>query len=179
MPTTFAVANQPAQPVCNLDARMQTGLTGEEVLARACKDQYKTVEDVLQFALGAEGGSYAVFAASPHSLKSFIVLSSHDFPGNHPRLIPLHNGFVDAVISAYSHDHSSFGQTTSGSPFCRSSIFVNANVEILRANFVAHAGKEELEIVAFGTRYSVDFGGFAQQMVGLIEKNVVDPTLRM
>ncbi|KAJ7268366.1 hypothetical protein C8J57DRAFT_995032, partial [Mycena rebaudengoi] len=33
-------------------------------------------------------------------------------------------------------------------------------------------------IFAEGTRYSVDFGSMARQMVGLIEKNVIDPTLR-
>ncbi|KAJ7633267.1 hypothetical protein FB45DRAFT_745689, partial [Roridomyces roridus] len=56
--------------------------------------------------------------------------------------------------------------------------FVNANAEVLRANFVAHEGKRELVVVVEGNRYNVDFGDMSRQMVGLIEKNVVDPTLR-
>jgi hypothetical protein len=61
---------------------------------------------------------------------------------------------------------------------CQFNFFVNANAELLRANFVAHEGKKELVIVAEGTRYSLDFGAMSRQMVDLIEKNVVDPTLR-
>ncbi|KAJ6450114.1 hypothetical protein C8R45DRAFT_1044160 [Mycena sanguinolenta] len=56
--------------------------------------------------------------------------------------------------------------------------FVNANAELLRANFVAHEGKKELEISAEGSRYSIDFGAMARQMVDLIEKNIIDPALR-
>ncbi|KAJ7633289.1 hypothetical protein FB45DRAFT_1148979 [Roridomyces roridus] len=56
--------------------------------------------------------------------------------------------------------------------------FVNANAEALRANFVAHEGKRKLVIVAVGNRYSVDLGDMSRQMVGLIEKNIIDPTLR-
>ncbi|KAJ7618661.1 hypothetical protein FB45DRAFT_170149, partial [Roridomyces roridus] len=46
------------------------------------------------------------------------------------------------------------------------------------ANFVAHEGKRELVVVVEGNCYNVDFGDMSRQMVGLIEKNVVDPTLR-
>jgi hypothetical protein len=56
--------------------------------------------------------------------------------------------------------------------------FVNANAELLRANFVAHEGQRELVICAEGSRHSLDFGSMSRQMVDLIEKNIVDPTLR-
>ncbi|KAJ7764457.1 hypothetical protein B0H14DRAFT_2971719, partial [Mycena olivaceomarginata] len=49
--------------------------------------------------------------------------------------------------------------------------------ELLRANFVAHEGQRELVIWAEGNRYSLDFGSMSRQMVDLIEKNIVDPTL--
>jgi hypothetical protein len=45
----------------------------------------------------------------------------------------------------------------------------------LRANFVAHEGKREFEI--FGS-HPPDFAALSRQMVELIHKNVVDPTLR-
>ncbi|KAJ7748313.1 hypothetical protein DFH07DRAFT_869373 [Mycena maculata] len=53
--------------------------------------------------------------------------------------------------------------------------FVNT---LLRASFVAHEGKQKLAIVVEGTRDTVDFGQMLCQMVDLIEKNVVDPTMR-
>jgi hypothetical protein len=57
--------------------------------------------------------------------------------------------------------------------------FVNARAELLRANFVAHDGKQKLIVIAAAaSRYQVDFGELARQMAGLVEQNVVDPTLR-
>ncbi|KAJ7656562.1 hypothetical protein B0H17DRAFT_372883 [Mycena rosella] len=57
--------------------------------------------------------------------------------------------------------------------------FVNARAEILRASFVSHEGKKELVI---DTRpqslRTIDLGHAARQMAGLVEKNVVDTSLR-
>ncbi|KAL8967589.1 MAG: hypothetical protein Q9197_005350 [Variospora fuerteventurae] len=58
------------------------------------------------------------------------------------------------------------------------SFFINAHAEELRGQFVAHKGQKELRIDYCGTRYSVDYGLFAEQMGALIEQNVVDPELR-
>jgi hypothetical protein len=49
---------------------------------------------------------------------------------------------------------------------------------LLRANFVAHDGKLELKIVNVGTRFSLDFGSMARQMIALVDAHIVDPTLR-
>ncbi|KAJ6573513.1 hypothetical protein DFH09DRAFT_1152020 [Mycena vulgaris] len=86
------------------------------------------------------------------------------------------NGFVNTVIGAYKNHRALVIRPddvwlTILSQF---NFFVNANAELLRASFVAHEGQRELVIFAEGTRYTVDFGG----MAGLIEKDVVDPTLR-
>ncbi|KAJ7758330.1 hypothetical protein B0H16DRAFT_1821637 [Mycena metata] len=55
--------------------------------------------------------------------------------------------------------------------------YINANAELLRANFVAHEGKIQLRTEADIFEGS-DFGGLAREMVDLIHKNFVDPTLR-
>ena len=57
-------------------------------------------------------------------------------------------------------------------------LYVNANAEALRHLFVSHPGQKELEVDACGTRYTVDFGGMADQMGAQIQKNVLDPDLR-
>ncbi|KAJ6582679.1 hypothetical protein DFH09DRAFT_1309619 [Mycena vulgaris] len=143
MPVTFSVATHPANAV-NIGPHYQDGLTGEEVLARACRERHTKVSEVLQFALaGSEG-------------------SGRDFTSKNPNLIPSHNGFVHTVIEAYNKHHA----------------LVIRPDDLLRASFVVHEGKKGLLIVAEGTRHSLDFGAMARQMVGLIDKNVADPTLR-
>ncbi|OQV19509.1 hypothetical protein BV898_06497 [Hypsibius exemplaris] len=54
----------------------------------------------------------------------------------------------------------------------------SAHAEELRHLFVTHQGKKELEVTAAGSRYTVDFGNLAEQMGHLIQKNVIDPSLR-
>ncbi|KAJ6582690.1 hypothetical protein DFH09DRAFT_1439536 [Mycena vulgaris] len=83
------------------------------------------------------------------------------------RVIPTRNGLVDTVTLAYN-------KLAPGFNYC-----VNANAEPLRASFVAHEGTRELVITAEGTRYTLDFGEMSRQMVGEMEKNVVDPALRV
>ncbi|KAJ7620136.1 hypothetical protein FB45DRAFT_992376 [Roridomyces roridus] len=124
--------------------------SAEEILSVSCKDQHRYVGEILQCAFsGQEQGPYG-------------------------------NGFVNTVINAYNHHRALVIRPddvwlTILSQF---NFFVNANAEVLRANFVAHEGKRELVVVVEGSRYDVDFGDMSRQMVGLIGKNVVDPTLR-
>ncbi|KAI0917733.1 hypothetical protein AcV7_007067 [Taiwanofungus camphoratus] len=54
---------------------------------------------------------------------------------------------------------------------------MNAHAEELRDHFVAHEGKQKLEVHVEGTQYSVDFGSIARQMTAEIEKSVVNETL--
>lgn len=49
---------------------------------------------------------------------------------------------------------------------------MNAHAEELRDHFVAHEGKQKLEVHVEGTQYSVDFGSIARQMTAEIEKSV-------
>ncbi|KAF8209136.1 hypothetical protein K438DRAFT_1573226 [Mycena galopus ATCC 62051] len=98
-----------------------------------------------------------------------------------PNIIPNKNGFVATLLEAYTQDRALVIRPDDVwlAILCQFNFFVNARAELLRANFVAHEGREELEIVVGGaTRYTVDFGHIARQFSGLIEKNVVDPALR-
>jgi hypothetical protein len=87
---------------------------------------------------------------------------------------------VRTVIAAYNQHHALVIRPDDVwlAILCQFNFFVNANAELLRASFVAHEGKRELAIEEEGTRYSVDFGSMSRQMANLLEKNVVDPTLR-
>ncbi|KAJ6527170.1 hypothetical protein B0H19DRAFT_1335249 [Mycena capillaripes] len=151
MPVTFKVSNHPTNP-------MKSGgeHTAKDILAGACNDQYRMAEEILQFGFSCRGSEYM------------------------PGIVPQNNGFVWTLISAYNQHHALIIRPddvwlTILSQF---NFFVHAHAELLRANFVAHEGKKDLVVYASGTRYDVDFGVMAQQMVDLIDKNVVDPTLR-
>ncbi|KAJ7686929.1 hypothetical protein B0H17DRAFT_1160512 [Mycena rosella] len=83
-------------------------------------------------------------------------------------IIPKPNGFVDTIMSAYNRHHALVLRPDDFN------LYVNANAELPRANFVAHDGKE---LVVTAAAF-VDFGGLAREMVALIEKNIADPSVR-
>ncbi|KAJ6527115.1 hypothetical protein B0H19DRAFT_1041947 [Mycena capillaripes] len=149
MPVTFNVSTHPANP-----KKLGGEHTAKDILAAACDDQYRKAEEILQF--------------------------GRQFSATMPGVVPRNNGFVWTLISAYNQHHAVVIRPddvwlTILSQF---NFFVNARAELLRANFVAHEGKKELIVEGCGTRYDMDFGAMAQQMVNLIDKNLVDPTLR-
>ena len=58
------------------------------------------------------------------------------------------------------------------------SLYVTHNSEKLRDKFVDFKGKRELQIEAFGTLFTVDFGNVARRMVDeQIVKNIKDPSI--
>ncbi|KAJ7731672.1 hypothetical protein DFH07DRAFT_685742, partial [Mycena maculata] len=95
-------------------------------------------------------------------------------------LVPNNNGFVNTVITAYNQHHALVIRPDDVwlTIQCQFNFFVNANAELLRASFVAHEGQSELVIRRPGMRSSTDFADLSQQMVSLLEKNIIDPTLR-
>ena len=90
------------------------------------------------------------------------------------------NGFVDSVIRAYScHYHLRIRPEDIGfAILTQISFYINANAEKLRDKFVAHEGTETLVLGGSGSRYSINFGGIAQQMTRLIQENILDPDFR-
>ncbi|KAJ7124233.1 hypothetical protein C8R44DRAFT_783206 [Mycena epipterygia] len=161
MPVSFPVANHPAKSMPFANGR--EGYTAQKILGMACHDQARHVEEILQFSLS--GNEEA---------------SGRDLGAKIPNLIPERNGFVQTVITAYNEHYALVIRPDDVwlAILSQFNFFVNANAELLRANFVAHEGKRELVIYAEGNRYNVDFGSMSRQMTELIEKNVVDPTLR-
>ncbi|KAJ7124235.1 hypothetical protein C8R44DRAFT_852206 [Mycena epipterygia] len=161
MPVAFSVASHPAKSMPFATGR--EGYTAQQILEKACHDQARHVEEMLQFSLS--GNEEA---------------SGRDLGAKIPNLIPERSGFVQTVITAYNQHYALVIRPDDVwlAILSQFNLFVNANAELLRANFVAHEGKRELVIYAGGTRYTVDFGSLSRQMTELIEKNVVDPALR-
>ncbi|KAL8694063.1 MAG: hypothetical protein Q9218_001241 [Villophora microphyllina] len=108
-----------------------------------------------------------------------LLQSSFD-PKEHSALEASPNGFVHGAIKAYNQHHALLirPEDVWFAILSQFSLFVNAHAEELRGQFVAHEGKEELELKYGASRYTMDFAVFAKQMGELIEKNVVDPELR-
>ncbi|KAJ7282339.1 hypothetical protein C8J57DRAFT_1499329 [Mycena rebaudengoi] len=123
--------------------------TAKEILAAACDDQHRKAEEILQLGFSYGGSESRQFSAK----MTGIAYNQH-----HALVIRPDDVWL-TILSQFN-------------------FFVNARAELLRANFVAHEGKKELIVTATGTRYDVEFGSLALQMVDLIDKNVVDPTLR-
>ncbi|KAJ7655986.1 hypothetical protein DFH06DRAFT_1045943 [Mycena polygramma] len=162
MPVTFSVAPHSANPV-NFGAAK--GYTAKDILATSCRwqESQKAVE-ILQFALPSE---------NPSTSGRDLTAKMHD-------ILPSNNGFVRTAITAYNKHHALVIRPDDvwHAILSQFNFFVNANAELLRASFVADEGKKDLTITVMGTRYDVDFGEISRQMVDLIEKNIVDPTLR-
>ncbi|KAF7338896.1 hypothetical protein MSAN_02212800 [Mycena sanguinolenta] len=164
MALTFSAAPHNANPVY-LEHLPAGGYTPAEILAQACPKQHSAAKTILQYGFsGVSDGTG----------------EGRDFAARFPNLVPDRNGFVNTVIAAYNQHHALVIRPDDVwlAILCQFNFFVNANAELLRASFVAHEGQRELVIEEEGTRNTVDFGDMSRQMAGLLEKNVVDPTLR-
>ncbi|KAI4189379.1 MAG: hypothetical protein LQ346_005117 [Caloplaca aetnensis] len=90
------------------------------------------------------------------------------------------NGFVRACHHAYSKHYRLILRPEDiwFAILSQLSFHINAHAEELRSFFVAHEGREELEVVEAGTIKTVDFGPMAVRMTKEMDKHVVDPDLR-
>ncbi|KAL8991590.1 MAG: hypothetical protein Q9169_007825, partial [Polycauliona sp. 2 TL-2023] len=91
------------------------------------------------------------------------------------------NGFLHSAIKAYNaHHHLTIRPDDVWfAILSQFNCYLNKAAEEVRHRYVAHKGKKKLTAVYDNaTRYTVDFGDFAQQTAGKIEENVVDPKLR-
>ncbi|KAK4696372.1 hypothetical protein P7C71_g1530, partial [Lecanoromycetidae sp. Uapishka_2] len=140
---------------------------------------------------GANGIDHGAAALDAHDIlkracykesKKCIELLQSSFNQDPEAVIhPSSNGFVHGSIEAYSrHHHLQIRpEDVWFAIITQLSFYINAHAEELRGKFVSHEGKKELEVrFVAETRYTVDFGVFAQEMGHLIEENVVDPDLR-
>jgi len=139
-------------------------------------------EAFLVESLGMKASGHPVEILNGAHAKEHGDLLQSSFDDNMPPSISANrNGFVHSVTQAYNNHHHLvirpddiwLAITT------QFSAYVNAHAEDLRHAFVAHEGQEELLVVYdMGNRYTVDWSGFAEQIGGLIEQNILDPELR-
>ncbi|KAJ7157694.1 hypothetical protein C8R43DRAFT_883040 [Mycena crocata] len=154
MPVSFNVASHSAQPVAGLDS---DGLNPRQLLAVACSPQYKKAGKVV-------GSSFAV---PEDGTRSHHITN----------IIPKPSGFVETIMLAYNQHHALVLRPDDVwlAILAQFNFYVNAHAELLRANFVGHEGKRQLIVEM---TYMDDFGTMAREMVNIIHRNVVDPTLR-
>ncbi|KAF8199358.1 hypothetical protein K438DRAFT_1823464 [Mycena galopus ATCC 62051] len=147
MPVTFYPAKHRAE------SRDVDPVDSTDILRVACPNQSKQVDEILQCSVG--GGLEPAGAAY--------------------KIVPNTNGFVNTVVTAWSRHHALVIRPDDVwlAIIAQFSFYVNANAELLRANFVSHEGKKELKI-----KGPPDFAFLSEQMGEMIHKNVVDPTLR-
>jgi uncharacterized protein DUF4419 len=92
---------------------------------------------------------------------------------------PSDNGFVRSVVHAYNKHHKlqirpdDFWMAIA----VQFSLYVNGRSEELRSLFVEHEGKKQLEVKAFGTLRTVDYGELSRSMVEQLRANVKDADL--
>ncbi|KAJ7153960.1 hypothetical protein C8R43DRAFT_1235343 [Mycena crocata] len=187
MPVSFTVADHIAKPVKITEAELD-GLTTSEFLARTCPHQYTSAGDILgsSFTKGlpdSQGGNKPKLNQRLSKLNPFTKSKATELPtstSSPPPIIPSPNGFVHTVISAYNSHHNLVIRPDDVwlAILTQFNFFVNANAELLRANFVAHDGKKQLTVRKQATRTTMDFAEMARQMVGLMAGVISDPALR-
>ncbi|KAJ7612063.1 hypothetical protein FB45DRAFT_1117742 [Roridomyces roridus] len=162
MPVSFTTAPHAANSF-----KVTESFSAAELLSGACEDQKRYVEEIFQcgFSTGEQ-----------------VLSSGRDFNAKIPNLRPDSegNGFVHTVMEAYNHHRALVIRPDDLwlAILSQFNFFVNANAEVLRANFVAHEGQRKLLVEASGDRYSVDFDTMSRQVTTLLHENAVDPALR-
>ena len=113
------------------------------------------------------------------------------FKKDHPQIVQLSaprdqlvyiapKGLVDVATIAYNKHHDLVWRPDDvwQAILTQFSLYVTHNSEKLRDRFVDFKGKRQLEIEAFGTLFTVDFGNLARRMVDeQIVKNIKDPSI--
>jgi len=107
------------------------------------------------------------------------IIQTSSIPNESTTLISYaKRGLVSAIVKAYNTHHNLVLRPDDiwQAILTQFSFYVNANAEDLRDKFVDFQGKKTLEISAYGTLFTVDFGTLAKRMVDeQITKNIKDP----
>ncbi|KAF5531109.1 DUF4419 domain-containing protein [Fusarium napiforme] len=149
MPVTFSVVNHPATTWTSSKVE-----TTESLLRGTSPRDYRRCQGIIRTSF------------TPSLLQE-----------NH--ISPSRNGLVWSAYHAYSqHHHLTIRpEDVWFSILTQISFFINANAEELRSFFVAHEGKKKLTVFEAGTLETANIGALAQQLAGLVSKNVKDPEL--
>ncbi|KAH3745755.1 CDP-alcohol phosphatidyltransferase [Pelomyxa schiedti] len=95
------------------------------------------------------------------------------------RLVSVNNGLVDTIVRCYNHHHNLVLRPEDIwiAIMSQFSLFVNANAERLRSQFVAHTGQKELTVYGSGSLYTAAYEKLCNDMAEEIRKNLVDATV--
>ncbi|KAJ7627050.1 hypothetical protein FB45DRAFT_1059895 [Roridomyces roridus] len=173
MPVSFIVTPHKANPI---DVDYSSSFSSGQILAETTHTRYH----VNHYSKAIIQCGFSAGAVDEETEDQTYVRNGH---AKVPDILPdtKGNGFVHTIMEAYENHRALVIRPDDVwlTILTQFNFFVNARAELLRANFVAHQGQKELEIdISIPTRHSADFGDMARQMVDLIDKNVVDPTLR-
>ncbi|KAJ6552859.1 hypothetical protein B0H19DRAFT_949997 [Mycena capillaripes] len=159
MPVTFRLARH-----CAKSANIK-GVRSSQIVEQGCPNQFNQADNILQYSVGGR-------SARPSDRTEF-------------KIIPNENSFVNTVMTAYSRHYALVVRpddvwlaTSAILHFAcaffdiASFVHVNADTELLHANFVA---PRDLEVTG---DIPLDVGKLSRQLEHLIHKNVVDPGLR-
>ena len=119
------------------------------------------------------------------------VKHNQSFKRDHPQIVQLsesrdqlvyiaRKGLVDVATIAYNKHHDLVWRPDDvwQAILTQFSLYVTHSSEKLRDQFVEFKGKCQLEIKAFGTLFTVDFGNLARRMVDeQIVENIKDPSI--
>jgi hypothetical protein len=96
------------------------------------------------------------------------------------QLWPAPRGLISTALVAYNRHHHLVLRPDDVwlSILVQFNLFVNANSELLRDQFVAHSGKEAVEVIRRGNRDTADYGEMSIEMTRIMDKKIVDPELR-
>lgn len=107
------------------------------------------------------------------------LLSSSFVPKQSVRSLP--NGFVNAVVEAYSHHYHLIIRPDDVwiSIISLLSFYINAHAETLRKKFVTHDGKKKLELrLPPSTIQGIDWDYAGDGMIELMDEHLVDKDLK-
>ena len=149
MPVTFNIASHQGRPWINPPPVVSI----EQLFEKSCPKEHRDCKQVIQ--------------------SSFNDLPNASICGSS-------NGFVRACHHAYSNHHhlTLRPEDIWFAILSQLSFHINAHGEELRSFFVAHEGREGLEVIDVGTIKTVDFGSLAVRMTKEMDKHIVDPDLR-
>ncbi len=149
MPVTLNVASHQGRPWINPPPVVST----EQLFQKSCPKEYRDSKQVIQ--------------------SSFNDLPNASICGSS-------NGFVRACHHAYSNHHhlTLRPEDIWFAILSQLSFHINAHAEELRSFFVAHEGREELEVIKVGTIKTVNLGILAVRITKEMDKHIVDPDMR-
>ncbi|KAL9595850.1 MAG: hypothetical protein Q9219_006192 [cf. Caloplaca sp. 3 TL-2023] len=156
MPVTFTVASHGAKVVSSRGFKSLQNYSPQTSLKELSHVQYRDCQEIFMSSF-----------SDPELQETCLQISE--------------NGFVHTAIQSYNHHQNLVLKPDDVwlAILTQFNIYVNAHSEELRKYFVDFEGKRSLKVVyGSGTAKTLDWPDFIGKIDALIERNIVDPTLR-